>query len=179
MEASVLSPPFMDERPRHQTLPWDLVVFATVALIGLGYAFQRLGGVAIVDTASPGAVVGGALPVVELGCVDQSDTLPRVELAVTISHVRLRGRFCQGDTWGKEGNPTLVVRNLANGASTTIIFRGDGSSFVTDELSVQRGPNTIVVEWRTTPESQVAVREAQLDVQREPASESAVTPVSN
>ena len=162
----------MHERPKHVTLPWDLVVFATVALIGLGYAFQRLGGDAVVDNAEPGKVLAGSLPVVELGCVDQSETpLPRVELDVTVTRVRLRGRFCAPtDAWGKEGNPTLRVRNLSSGLSATIIFRGDGTSFVTDELVLQRGPNPVVVEWRATPESEVAVREAQLDVQRAPAS---------
>lgn len=159
----------MDERPKHATLPWDLVVFATVALIGLGYAFQRLGGVDVVEATAPGAVVPGALPVVELGCVDETTPIPRVELDVTVTRVRLRGRFCGREQWGKEGNPTLSVKNLSSGASTTIIFRGDGSSFVTDELAVQRGSNPVIVEWRKTPESEVAVREAQLDVHREPA----------
>lgn len=166
----------MDERPKHTTLPWDLVVFATVALIGLGYAVQRLGGQAVIDATPAGAVVPGTLPVVELGCVDETTPLPRIELDVTVTRVRLRGRFCGNDAWGKEGNPTLSVRNLSSGTSTTIIFRGDGTSFVTDELVVQRGANPVVVEWRKTPESEVAVREAQLDVQREPATEASPTP---
>jgi hypothetical protein len=155
-------------------LPWDLVVFATVALIGLGYAVQRLGGTPVVEATSPALVVSGVMPVVELGCVDAPDAVaPRLELDGQTTRVRLRGRFCHDTQWGKEGNPTLIIRNLSSGAKATIIFRGDGSSFVTDELVVQPGPNPVVVEWRATPESALAVREAQLDVIRGPGGEEA------
>jgi hypothetical protein len=164
----------MDGPLKHRMLPWDLVVFATVALVGLGYAVQRLRGTPVVDATSPALLVSGAMPIVELGCVDAPDAAtPRLELDGQTTRVRLRGRFCRDTQWGQEGNPTLIIRNLSSGAKATIIFRGDGSRFVTDELAVQPGPNPVVVEWRATPESPVAVREAQLDVIRELGGEEA------
>ena len=143
--------------PSFLTMPWDLVVFLTITTTGLGFSVQRLRTTNSADRMSIQAteareasladrLVSGGPLYLDLGCVERRIGKERV--SGQQGAVRVKGRFCNLSRTAMRSFGGANVRNLTNGRSGTLFFRGEDSEFISDALPLVRGKNTIVVEWK-------------------------------
>lgn len=130
-------------------MPWDMVVFLTLTTVGFGYSVQRVMSTSTASESSAESFAlgfsGAARGTLELGCVDRK---LRESVESELSAVRLKGTFCEMDAKALRRNGSVRVRNRTTGVEGTVIFRGSGASFVTDDLALRAGRNLIELEWR-------------------------------
>ncbi|MBY0370021.1 hypothetical protein K2X33_05000 [bacterium] len=128
-------------------VPWDMVVFLTITIVGLGYSVHRL--VAQIPLDKPARTLASpkkAMPnTADLGCVEAGMAPPQWESES--GTLRFRGRFCELEGIVDSSVPDVQVRNLTNGFEGTVFVQGAEAGFVTDYVMLERGRNKIEIEW--------------------------------
>lgn len=136
-------------------MPWDMVVFLSITTVGFGYSVQRVmhpdrSPRLILAMRDKGEAVADNSPLpsqtLNLGCLE--DRRERARVTSQDGAIRLKGELCRLDRRRMRGFDGMTVRNLTTGSQGTIFFKGYGSAFVTDYLSLTSGRNVIQVEWK-------------------------------
>ena len=133
-------------------IPWDMVVFLTITIVGFGYSIHRLIAQIPMEATSARRTVQ-SLPAqsmlpqtADLGCLEQPFAAPLESVA---GMLRFRGRFCKMKASELSAFESIQIRNATNGFEGTVFVQDRDGSFVTDYVMLEKGANQIEIEWTT------------------------------
>ena len=140
-------------------VPWDLMVFLSITMTGLGISVNRLSNldrnssVVMTQSDEPQSSTEGrsSQPVVDLGCLDRRPA----STWLTSEHktVRFKGRFCNLTRAEMKEFQSIRMKNLSSGDDGLVFMQGQTSQFVTDIMDLSPGKNLIQIEWQESSQS--------------------------
>lgn len=133
-------------------MPWDMMVFLSITTAGFGYSVHRMVNTPSVALEAKREIASTPItsaavrkPVVDLGCIERR--IGGEKLRTSRESIRFKGRFCNLSRRAMRSFQGIRIRNESNGFEGTAFLHSADPSFVSDEVSLQRGRNEIRVEW--------------------------------
>ncbi|MFM8268755.1 MAG: hypothetical protein ACKN9V_01090 [Pseudomonadota bacterium] len=135
-------------KPRLKSFSWDQFVVLIVSIIGLSlsespspFSTSKVGR----GLASLTSRASDEIDVIDLGCMDffkKKETYFRKQ-----NLVRFKGRLCSPHSL-IQFNASLKVTNSSNGKSGVVFIQDKDHLFLSSEISLLPGENSIHIEWQ-------------------------------
>jgi len=132
-------------------LTWDQIIVIAMSLIGLSFKLTPPPPKSR-ELASPSQII-------DLGCLDSQ--APEKLFFQKQSQIRFKGRLCSDQPSGRF-HSSLKIVNLSSGKTGVVFIQEQDRQFLTTELPLISGNNSIQIEWQDSFTDTKKIRTAQV-----------------